>query len=595
MRWKTILGGLAGVVVAAGLAVFAFRDQLTVMAIDHFAAPYIGDKPPYSHRFGEVVELDLAMRDGVSLATRVHLPQGEGPWPTILVRDPYQFTYYLTCHFYVRYGYACIHQDVRGQGDSDGEWYPLRHEITDGEDTLDWLVDQPWQDGNIALAGASYVGLVQWAVADRLPAEVKTVAISVSHGDFYDMVYRGGHFAQAVTGLWSAEIFYPLAEKADAADRWRAEVLTARPALDADPALFQGAWSSYRDYLLHPERDDPYWRQDFYRHYRDAHRSLDRPALLIGRWQDFFLDGMLERFDELPRREESVFVIQPGEHGGATNDLPYPDPAHQDFGVTLQWFDHHLKGAPLPETLQPGFLVYQIGADHWAHTPSWPPTARMERYRLADLSVAGQCAGVLQGIERGDNDESGAPADGPARYDYDPNDPVPTLGGSFMLNPNVAPVAVAEQGDLACERADVLSFLSQPFSTAMRIAGSAQVNLQVASDADDSAFTVKLSEVFADGRVLNIRDDITSLSFRNGSARRLSYAPNTRESVVFDLTPIDLTLQPGSRLRLDVSSSNAPAFPPHPNIAGLWSEIDDTRIARQTVFAGEVSVPVAAP
>jgi len=585
MRWKWILAGIAGFVVLVIAGGFLFKDRLIVAAIDHFTTPYIGERPPFTHDFGEVIELDLPMRDGTGLATRVHLPRGEGPWPTVLVRDPYQFTYYLTCHYYVRYGYACVHQDVRGQGRSEGDWYPLRNEIADGEDTLDWLVGQDWQDGNIALVGASYVGLVQWAVADRLPPEVKTVVISVSHGDFYDMVYHGGHFAQAVAGLWSAEIFYPLEEKGEAAERWQAEVLPARPASDVDPALFQGAWASYRDYLAHPERSDPYWQQDYYQTYREAHRHLDRPALLIGRWQDFFLDGMLARFDELPQRDDSVFVIQPGEHGGNTNDLAYPDPRNQDFGVSLHWLDHHLRGAPLPPELAPGYLYYRIGADSWSHADAWPPQAQSRHLSLDGLTGAASCQGQLVAGEAADDHA-------PARYAYDPDDPVPTRGGSFMLNPNVAPVAVAEQGDEACVRADVLSFLSDAFDTPARLAGTIGVSIEVASDAEDSAFTVKLSEVFADGRVLNIRDDITALSFRNGSDRRLDYVPGERVTLDFALTPIDWTLQPGSRLRLDIASSNAPAFPPHPNRAGLWSEIDTVTVAEQTVFGGEVTLPV---
>jgi len=588
MRLKWILAAIAGLLVTAGLAGFLMKDRLFVAAIDHFASPYIGDRPAFTHEFGDVIELDLPMRDGVELATRVHLPEGEGPWPTVLVRDPYQFTYYLTCHFYVRYGYACVHQDVRGQGESGGEWYPLRHETADGEDTLDWLVEQDWQDGNVALVGASYVGLVQWAVADRLPPEVKTVVISVSHGDFYDMVYRGGHFAQAVAGLWAAEIFYPLDEKAEAAEIWQTEVLPARPALDVDPGLFGEAWPSYHDYLRHPERSDPYWQQEVYRTYREAHRNLDRPALLIGRWQDFFLEGMLERFDALPMRAQSVFVIQPGEHGGNTNDLDYPDPQNQDFGVSLRWLDHHLRGAALPEDLSPGYLYYRIGEDRWTHADNWPPQTASRRFRLAGLSGAARCEGRLQ---PGD----GSPPDASAHYVYDPDDPVPTRGGSFMLNPNLAPVAVAEQGQAACDRDDVLSFLTDAFDAPSRIAGTIEVRIDVASDAEDSAFTVKLSEVFADGRVLNIRDDITSLSFRNGSDTRLRYTPGEPVELVFPLTPIDWTLQPGSRLRLDISSSNSPAFPPHPNRAGLWSEIGDVQTANQTLSGGSVTLPLGMP
>jgi predicted acyl esterase len=113
----------------------------------------------------------------------------------------------------------------------------------------------------------------------------------------------------------------------------------------------------------------------------------------------------------------------------------------------------------------------------------------------------------------------------------------------------------------------------------------------VSSDAPDTAFTVKLSERFADGRVYNIRDDISTLSMRNGASRRVGYKPGEEVEVMFDLTPILWRLKPGSSLRLDISSSSAPSFFPHPNRAGLWSAVADPSVARQSIYGGLVELP----
>ena len=163
-----------------------------------------------------------------------------------------------------------------------------------------------------------------------------------------------------------------------------------------------------------------------------------------------------------------------------------------------------------------------------------------------------------------------------------------------MLSAEVAPPAVALQGGLACERADTLSFLSEAFEPATRIAGSIGVSLQVSSDAPDTAFFVRISEVFQDGRVMNIRDDILSLSARDGDHMAAEYAPGDVVGLEFPLTPIDWTLAGGSKIRLDITSSNAPAFAAHYNRAGLWSEHDKPAIAEQSVHAGSVTLPVAA-
>jgi uncharacterized protein len=139
----------------------------------------------------------------------------------------------------------------------------------------------------------------------------------------------------------------------------------------------------------------------------------------------------------------------------------------------------------------------------------------------------------------------------------------------------------------------VLSFGSLPFGKASLISGVIRVKLVVASDAADTTFTVKLSEHFADGRVLNIRDDISTLSLRNGAQTRVIYNPNDKIEVDFELPAVSWQLEAGSHLRLDISSSNSPVFYPHPNRAGLWSEVSNPAVAKQTVFAGSIEIPVA--
>jgi len=587
MRVKRGLQVTLLVLVLLAAGAYLLRAPLITWALDAATAPFIGPHPPFTHAAQAVQATTIPMRDGTRLHTRIYLPAGEGPWPTLLVRDAYQFGRFLTCHYYVRFGFACVHQDVRGQGDSQGEWYPIKHESADGEDTLRWLVAQPWQDGNVALVGGSYLGLVQWAVADRLPPEVKTMVPTTSHGDFYRMVYHGGHFAQAIAGLWSAEIFYPLQDKEAAGKQWLETVAFARPAAGVDRALFKGAWNAYADYLAHPDIADSYWQQPFYRQLREAHAAVRVPVLWIARWHDFFLEGTLQQFPALPAQQQSVLVIQPGEHAGKTNALRYENRDFQEFEITLAWLDHFLRGAPLPERLRHRVIYFENGADRWQAADTWPPPTSTSVLHFANLQAAAQCEGQLLPQDQARGHGS------PATFVYDPDNPVPTRGGSFLLNPNIGPVAVAEQGTSDCQRPDVLSFLSEPFAQGLHIAGAMQVALTVASSAPDTAFTVKVSEAFADGRVLNIRDDITSLgAYRS---RTDAYQPGSPIALAFSLAPIDWTLTAGSRLRVDVSSSNAPAFPAHTNRAGLWSEIAQADKAEQTLFSGTLRLPLKRP
>ncbi|HEY1130652.1 MAG TPA: CocE/NonD family hydrolase, partial [Roseateles sp.] len=476
--------------------------------------------------------------------------------------------------------YGCVYQEVRGRGPSQGTWYPFVDERNDGLDLIAWVLKQPWQNGKLALHGGSYLGVVQWAMSDALPPEVRTFVPTVAHGDVYQLAYRNGMFNEGVSGRWMHSQGLSILGTLLSGSRWTSQVAGHFPAQGVDPSQFKLGWKPYSDYISHPDKDDAYWQSPAYVAMREAHRKVKVPVLMIGYANDFFLPGMLQTYEELPTRDRSVMMIGPGNHGGR------PDPEIegsylQDYADTLAWFDHHLKDSPLPDRLKPGVNVFVHGSNSWRHFARWPEASASRALHLTNLAASRQCdGGALSGI---------APADEPpVHYAYDPRNPVPSRGGAFLLLSD----AVESQGNDLCSRSDVLSFTTAPFNEAQLLDGAMRVRLSVASDAADTAFTVRVSEHFADGRVYNIRDDISSVSMRNGTTRRVAYAPGEKVEMVFDLTPIMWQLKAGSRLRLDVSSSNAPAFFPHPNKAGLWSAVATPVVAQQTVFGGTLELPL---
>jgi uncharacterized protein len=594
MLWRiTKMIGLAlgGVALLGAIAIAFFqgpRSWLIGVAVHTMLAHSVGELPPPQTEAQDVRTEMVAMRDGVKLETHIYLPVGKGPWPTILVRDPYAFAKYVSCDIVVRYGYACVHQDVRGRFGSQGDWYPLIHERNDGLDTLKWLVDQPWQNGNIGLWGSSYLGLSEWAVADRLPPQVKTFVAGISHGDFYEMIYHNGMFHNGIAGLWSSSLFAPFEKQLFKGPQkyWRDTISKTWPAVAADRKPFDKSWPSYHDYLVHPEKADPYWQSPVYQAIRYSYRKVGIPVMITERWYDFFLPGTLKMFEGLPTRDQSLMVIEPGDHAAVTGGLKVTAKNGHRFADTLAWFDHFLKGAPLPERLRPGYTIYVNGADRWEHVASWPPQAGLVTYHLHDLHAAHGCDGGKLAAEP-------AGAEQPVSYTYDPRNPVPTRGGSDVVVDGVLPTASAEQNNDLCSRPDVLSFASAPFGEAALVSGGIKVHLVVSSDASDTAFAVKLSEKFADGRVLEIRDDISTLGLRNGATARQAYKPRDQVELNFELPPIAWQIQPGSRLRLDITSSNFPAYTAHPNKGGLWSEVVTPAAARQTIHTGSLDIPVS--
>jgi putative CocE/NonD family hydrolase len=525
----------------------------------------------------------VAMRDGKLLSTQIFLPKGKGPWPVIVVRDPYSFAHYGTCDVWVRYDYACVYQEVRGRGPSQGTWYPFVDERRDGLDLIHWILRQPWQNGKLAMTGGSYLGVVQWALSADLPPEVKTFIPTVAHGDVYQLAYRNGAFDEGIAGMWLSSQFRSPLSMLTATKDWSQNVAGHFPAIGVPRSGFGQAWPAYQDYLLHPDFDDPYWQSPDYVALREAHRKVQVPVFMIGYANDFFQPGMLRTYEELPTRDQSLMMIGPGNHGG-NPEAEIEGSYTNDQADTLAWLDHYLRGQPLPDRLRPGVNVFEHGANRWRHYARWPlaaPGAKPLTYHLAQLPRSQDCDGGTL---------SAAPPAGetPVGYVYDPRNPTPTRGGPYKLISDT----VVDQRDDLCARPDVLSFASPPLAAETLLSGAIKARLRVASNAADTTFTVKLSEHFADGRVYNIRDDISTLAMRNGAKHRQRYTPGEPVEVVFDMTPILWRLHKGSRLRLDISSSNAPAFFPHPNSAELWSRVANPVVAHQTLYGGSIEIPV---
>ena len=544
--------------------------------------------PAYTHAPGETRSEMVAMRDGVRLATDIHLPEAPDgaantTWPTVLIRNPYDVEFVASwCGIFVRFGFACVLQDVRGQMDSEGEWTPMLAEPKDGEDAIAWLVEQPFVDGNIGLYGPSYLASVQWAAASRgFPPEVKTMVPFVFGTDLYSLAYERGMFRHEILTAWAA-LMPGRGFNRENAQHYQAST-RHRPAVDMDEAYFGQRLDWFREYLTQPSRGDALWNQEELLLLRATPPRVDIPVMLVGGWYDIFLEGQLDDWSRLGSRARSKFVIGPWTHiqqPGGDLDLPDGRGAGWQWQLVLDWMGHHLRGEPLD---QPTGVVesYAFGEDRWYARAQWPPEHRPTRFHLDAVGDAHGCDGGRL-LEQAPQPKQAV------TYTYDPDDPVPMRGGAGSLAFIIAdggPAHSVEQGTL-CERPDVLSFATPPLSEPMRIAGPIRALLSVSSDAPDTAFTAKLVEVKADGRAYNVRDGITSLEFREGEERSLAYTPGDVVETRIDLWPIEWVFEAGSRLRLDVSSSNFPAYHAHPNRAGVWAMQAEAVPAQQTLHVG---------
>jgi putative CocE/NonD family hydrolase len=557
----------------------------------------VRDEPRLLYESSGYSDYQVAMRDGVKLMTHVCLPQGKGPWPTVLMRTPYvtdkqnRFRLELLSTF----GYAVVCQECRGRGASGGEWRPFVYEREDGLDTLQWLIRQDWTNGRIGLYGHSYTSVILWLIAAELPEQVKTLYLMQGGPERYRQMYMNGMFRHDIYTVWT--ICNSGVKTETGPGTLYDQALRVRPHIEMDVRVFGTKLPWYRDWVTQPAPDNQLWSEGLWAQLQQAPGKVRIPVCLVAGWFDHHLDGMLQAYDHLPEKikRQSRLVIGPWDHKlQSAGNMDYP--GSRKFGTMcfndlLAWFDSHLKSAAAGRAGD--VETYVVGQNEWRKWDNWPPKVKLQHLYL---DVANDCkaqGGVLT-------------PNPPARrgslvYKYDPDHPTPTRGGSVLMSWLTPGLPETGHGILLQPepgyRADVLSFISGPAPADFVIAGNIKVYLSIASDAEDTAFTVKIMEIHPDGNAYNIGDGITSLAYRNDAARPRHYKPGNIVNLCIELWTIIWRIPKGSGIRLDISSSNFPAYHIHPNVTGIWAEQSTVKVATQTVFWGKdfksyVEIPI---
>lgn len=537
--------------------------------------------------------LNVAMRDGVGLATDVYRPAAGAPYPAVVLRLPYnkeQPALLFLAGDILRIaqaGYAVIVQDCRGTWQSGGSFSPYFQEAKDGADTIAWAAAQAWSSGVVGTMGASYYGATQWLAATESPPALKAMAPFITTDQYYEKwTYQGGAFqlgfilqwatatfavADAVRAVGLGEAEPALIAQAIAAGDAVAERYAHLPLIDL-PELTRLA-PYVQDWLAHPCYDD-YWRAIApCEHYA----KITAPALNFGGWFDLFLGGTLANYVAMKDRARQKLVVGPWTHG--YNGGVYPE---RNFGLMahdavadvtaeqIRWFDYFLKGEDNGVPQDKPVKLFIMGPDVWREEDDWPlPDTDWQSWYLHSGGCAGSIAvdGSLS---------TTPPASEPAdTYVYDPRNPVPTVGGATFL-PGLFVAANAGPRDQRAveQRADVLCYTSHALERDFEVTGPIRLVLFVTSSAPDTDFTGKLVDVYPDGRALNLTDGILRARYREGYTQGIPMTPGEVYRLEIDLVATANVFRAGHRIRLEVSSSNFPRFDRNSNTGGI--------IARET-------------
>lgn len=483
----------------------------------------------------------VEMRDGKKLSTSVYMPRGAGPFPVVLSRTPYgKGQRDGAAVGFNAAGCVYVNQDMRGRFESEGENLPFVGcgwgEHQDGVDTLNWLLKQPWCDGKVATIGASAGGITQNLLAGTTPVGLKAQYISVAASDFYaNGSYIGGALRKADDENWSATNKF---------DPKAIELTKAHPTRDS----YWDAFDTTKKYSV-----------------------MNVPAVHIGGWFDMFCQGTIDEFigrqhnGATGSRGTQKLVMGPWTHGigkmpAGEMSFPDADRVPKEYSNS-RWFEHYLLGIDNGAEKAPAVIYYTMGdfrtpgapGNEWRHADDWPiPAEQTPLYfnQTGKLSL-----------------DKPALADASVKYTFDPVNPCPTIGGNNLT------IARGPMNQNRIEkRSDVVLFTSDPLDSPIEVTGRIKAHIYVASSAADTDLSVRLCDVYPDGKSYLIAEGIMRLRFRNSFEKPEPLTPGKIEKVTVDCWSTSIIFNKGHRIRATVTSSNFPRFDLNPGTGQPWSD-----------------------
>ncbi len=507
----------------------------------------------------------VPMRDGVKLATYVYLPEGDERWPAILTRTPYgrHTAEDLAAQANER-GYALVVQDMRGRFDSEGRDYPVfTHdgwgEHQDGFDAVEWIAQQSWSNGKVGGFGMSAPGIALNMVAPSRPPHLVCCYVGVAFSSMYHQAaYQGGAFRKALVEGWLTN------EKFDPQNL---ELIRA-----------------------HPDYDDFWGALDT----EPVASRVNVPIMFVGGWYDIFTAGTLRSFQTVHQggdegaRGKCRLVMDAYGHGRC-DDLVFPNTTPPATAGAWHWFDVWMKNGGQGLDDIPVVQYFVMGDPNDPNTPGnrWR-TAAAWPLAVDSRKIFFHADGRLRLGPSRDLFES-------LSFEYDPQNPVPTVGGA-NLTITKGPKDQREVED----RPDVLLFDSPALDRYIEVTGPVTVKLWASSTATDTDFTAKLCDVYPDGRSMIVLDGILRMRHRDSMEKSELMEPGTIYELDIDLWATSLVFSPGHRVRVALSSSNAPRFEPNPNTGQPSGADDQTQKATNTIYMdakhpSHIVLPIAVP
>jgi len=554
----------------------------------------------------------MPMRDGIRLATDIYRPKTDEPVPIIFSRTPYNFNTWkdgkksnrtaTRAYEAVKRGYAYVVQNERGRFFSEGEWDILGTPLTDGYDAFTWMKNQTWSNGKIGTYGCSSTAEWQMAVAalDH-PSHAAMVPMGFGAGvgrvgDYYEQGnwYRGGAQQMLFTAwLYGVEHdkfkpripagasqedlirisrFYDLAPENPSIDM--SEALSHLPVSDILKNV-NGKTEVYDKMILRKPNDSDWYTGGLYH----DDMGFGVPSFWFCSWYDVSISPNLALFNHVRNNisdpavsDNQYLVIAPTLHCSYTRATENTIVGERSIGDArlnydeqiYSWFDLWLKGEENGfKENTPRVQYYTMGSNEWKHADQWPPkAAKMTTYYLSSKGGANSLYGGGKLGKKKPGKKSAHDS-----FTYDPMNPVKSYGGNVCCSGNAVKGGAFDQQHMET-RNDILVYTSVPLNSGTEVSGFIETTLYVASDARDTDFTIKLIDVYPDGRAYNLDETIQRARYRNGYDKEEFMKKGKVYKI--EMTPMSTSnyFEKGHRIRIEISSSNFPRFTRNLNTGG---------------------------
>lgn len=584
----------------------------SLLASPAFAQPVTPAEPATLVDFQWGVTIPL--RDGVKLNATLYRPQGQKvPLPCVFTLTPYiSQTYHERGMYFAAHGYVFLTIDVRGRGNSQGEFTPLLQEGKDGPDIVEWLAAQPYCNGKVTMWGGSYAGYDQWATAKELPPHLATIVPVASPRpgvDFpamnnihysYDMQWIAltrGHASQdsifADAEFWSTQF---------------GKMYTGHlPFKNLDTILGMPS-TSFQAWLAHP-MVDAYW--DSYSPSARQFAQIDLPILTITGQYDGDQPGALSFYREhlqyasAAAKARHYLIIGPWDHGGTRT--PQREVGGLTFGpaslldmnqLHKDWYDWTLKSGSKPDFLKNKVAYYVLGegAEQWRYANSLDAVTAESRPMF--LSSQGTHANDVfnAGTMSADQPAGSSQTD---QYTYDPLDTTFSAWDSAGAGGG----DLTDSSGLLAASGKILVYQTPALAQDTELAGFFKLPLWLALDQPDTDIAAAVYAIAPDGHSTLLGMDVQRARYRQSLRKSVLAIPGMIERYDFDRFPfVARRIAKGSRLRLVIGPVNSRAWEKNYNSGGIVAE-ESGRDARTVIVTlhhdaahpSALYLPIAAP